>query len=1164
MKPINLKIKGLNSFIEQQEINFETLTDRGLFGIFGPTGSGKSTILDGITLALYGEVARKSTNYMNTNCDSLNVSYEFQISEKEIKRYRVDREFRRDKKTESIRSKSAKIIEIVGDSEIILEDSVKNVTKKCEEIIGLKSEDFTRTVVLPQGNFSEFLKLEGKERRDMLERLFNLQKYGDHLSIKLGMKIKEEREHANFIEGELKGYEDCSEEILAEKKRELAEIAENHLVATSACEIAQENYTKGKELWELQKEFHSEMEADHNLRSRELEIKSNHRKVELGERALKVKPYIDNYEDTQNKINNLSIAYEELSKSLATIKSSKEQQQELYNIAKNKKDKELSLLQIREQQVIEAIEEGKSLRLVSRESSKLAELTRSIAAEVEEKSTKVNQEEMSIATINKEIGASEVSVEQLKIPEEYKKKLTEAIVAFNRFESIKQQKYNLDQELTELAIFIEQRKIERQEKLMELQAKGNQLIQYEKNFKHLMELCPGDQNQLVEKQEQLSSKREKWEKQNHYRTAMQKSSQNIQELELILAEKIPQTVTLKQEIEAAAEVTRKMEQQNMAAALRTELTELDICPVCGSTKHQLENLQPCHTSELEKLHVMMRENKQVLEELSNKVVAVQANITMEQSYVKEYSEKIKELGYVSDEKEIKQLQTEFDNLKKSIEEFYKSKTELEQNTKQLQEEKSNLDIEYSKINTTITGKEEQILKEQNKSVLLAEGLSKVEAEVATFKTVLGVEDFEEKSNEVLQKDKRREVLEQKIRNQRAVLSNAQTSREEYSKELSILKEELTKKQTTLAETKQRIKEITAMINKKAGPIEELEKRKAELSNTIKNIITEYEVAERNKELIEGKYKEINEKIISLQSNWRSLSERLESDKTALANALLEEQMTDVEGVKAKVLSKAQMEKMKSEIEAYGKAVARTQGAIENLKFKINNRSLTEEQWIAVQANHNEKAVALKEIAEQEIRQIQNVYLLNEKLIAKKELLKKKKRSDDQLDLLGDLEKLFKGKKFVEFVATNQLKYVSMEACKKLKEITGGNYGLEVDENGKFLIRDYKNGGAKRDASTLSGGETFLASLSLALALSAQIQLKGTAPLELFFLDEGFGTLDDNLLETVMDSLEKIHNDKLSVGIISHLEVIKERMPVKLMVTPAKSGLGGSRVKIERN
>ena len=54
MKPIRLEVKGLNSFIDKQVVEFDKLTERGLFGIFGPTGSGKSTILDGITLALYG------------------------------------------------------------------------------------------------------------------------------------------------------------------------------------------------------------------------------------------------------------------------------------------------------------------------------------------------------------------------------------------------------------------------------------------------------------------------------------------------------------------------------------------------------------------------------------------------------------------------------------------------------------------------------------------------------------------------------------------------------------------------------------------------------------------------------------------------------------------------------------------------------------------------------------------------------------------------------------------------------------------------------------------------------------------------------------------------------------------------------------------------------
>ena len=68
-------------------------------------------------------------------------------------------------------------------------------------------------------------------------------------------------------------------------------------------------------------------------------------------------------------------------------------------------------------------------------------------------------------------------------------------------------------------------------------------------------------------------------------------------------------------------------------------------------------------------------------------------------------------------------------------------------------------------------------------------------------------------------------------------------------------------------------------------------------------------------------------------------------------------------------------------------------------------------------------------------------------------------------------------------------------------------------------------------------------------------------MEFFFLDEGFGTLDNNLLDVVMNSLEKLQDEKLAVGIISHVEELKNRVPVKLMVEPAQPGLRGTKVEI---
>jgi exonuclease SbcC len=141
---------------------------------------------------------------------------------------------------------------------------------------------------------------------------------------------------------------------------------------------------------------------------------------------------------------------------------------------------------------------------------------------------------------------------------------------------------------------------------------------------------------------------------------------------------------------------------------------------------------------------------------------------------------------------------------------------------------------------------------------------------------------------------------------------------------------------------------------------------------------------------------------------------------------------------------------------------------------------------------------------------------------------------------------------------SQLNYVAKEASKRLNEITKGKFDLLLDkDDGSFQIKDNSSGGHIRSTDTLSGGELFLTSLSLALALSSHIQLKNSAPLEFFFLDEGFGTLDENILEVALLSLEKLHSEDLCVGIISHVKEIQERLPLKLIVSPAILGDGST-------
>ena len=148
------------------------------------------------------------------------------------------------------------------------------------------------------------------------------------------------------------------------------------------------------------------------------------------------------------------------------------------------------------------------------------------------------------------------------------------------------------------------------------------------------------------------------------------------------------------------------------------------------------------------------------------------------------------------------------------------------------------------------------------------------------------------------------------------------------------------------------------------------------------------------------------------------------------------------------------------------------------------------------------------------------------------------------------------------MAESRLRYIAAEASVILSSISNGSYELEINDKAEFIIRDNKNGGVPRPCDTLSGGETFIASLSLALALSSAIQLNGTAPLELFFLDEGFGNLDDELLDVVMTSLERLRSTRRSIGIITHVEAIQARVPVKLVVTPSDLSQGGSTIRME--
>lgn len=219
MIPLQLSLEGIYSYQKRQTIDFTTLTDAGLFGIFGAVASGKSTILEAISFALYGESDRmgsvnRAYNMMNLKSDRMYIEFDFLNFEN--KKYRVVREYRRNSKNFEIVLLSGTIFYEWKDDDWIPLDHTN-----AEVIIGLSAENFKRTIIIPQGKFKEFIELGGKDRTVMMKEIFNLHQF--ELSNNVKALYGANEGELNKLVGQLLGYENISEETITEKSKLYAE-----------------------------------------------------------------------------------------------------------------------------------------------------------------------------------------------------------------------------------------------------------------------------------------------------------------------------------------------------------------------------------------------------------------------------------------------------------------------------------------------------------------------------------------------------------------------------------------------------------------------------------------------------------------------------------------------------------------------------------------------------------------------------------------------------------------------------------------------------------------------------------------------------------------------------------------------------------------------------
>ncbi|MCA1292990.1 AAA family ATPase [Paenibacillus sp. alder61] len=1145
MKPISLKLSGLQSYREMQEIDFTALCDTGLFGIFGPTGSGKSTLLDAITLAMYGKVGRASggtQGIMNHSEDALFVAFTFELmSAKGAERYRVERRFKRQGEL-SVSNTISRFIEITPEGERVLADKLAEVTRQVEEKIGLKMDDFTRAVVLPQGKFAEFLSLKGVDRRQMLQRLFHLEKYGDLLAQKLSKQVKETEQRLKQLAAEQQGLGDASEEALQGAQAALQSAAELAEARRRELGEAQHRAAELAKVRELSRERAERAALLAALRERDAAVREQETRLARAQAAETLRPVLTAWKAARRQAEERGAAAARAAEAAAAGQAAAARAAAEAEAAAGALSRDEPALLLRLDQLEQA-------RLLQRECDALAAELRELAA-------------------SREQGASRrrAAAEELHKEEQLLAKA-------------KQRQQELEAQLKEC----------------EVKPAERQNIQSAVLLKQHLERCLQEAERAMREE---SRQREKAEQAEQTLARMLTRERDALELGRKLAETAAECLgrlqTLEAEGAALEAQARRMEtsmrlllkqreEEAWSRRLAERLRDGEPCPVCGSLHHpgavdeaasgepnsgeeQLNELSAVLSGMRDWRHALSRDADQcrtqlelldAAESLSPMAGAVRREAAAAAEALKEPEEPIS-----VDASDVASVLAQVH--------------ELRQRQAQLRPVLDDLQREVRDVK----GQQREI----------QAGLAAARAEAAAA----------------------RELLEQMALKSAGARAELESKRSDWAREFGgMTPEEAERLRLDLDEKDRRSEDVKQRLAVSIPFIEEKTARIAELGRDLNErdkLLLQWEVQEQGKASL---YQEKHERLISwigeapLEAAVAEAGQKLEGLRTAVersrrsqaeseavhrdtaqADALARQALTAAveqekeweerwrselssspfqaeEEVREAFLEPAQTEGLAERIRVHREQEREHEIGLKELDAKLGGRIVTEAEWEACSQAleqsraQDEAALQAKARAERDLEDLERRHL------RWKELEDKRLQLEHRFGLLGKLQSSLRGNAFVEYVAEEQLMSVSRAASGRLRSLTKQRYALETDSGGGFVICDDANGGVKRPVSTLSGGETFLTSLALALALSAQIQLRGQYPLQFFFLDEGFGTLDPELLDTVITSLEHLHHDHLAVGIITHVTELRARLARKLVVIPAESGGAGSKIMLEQ-
>ena len=1242
MKILAVRIKNLASLEGIFEIDFNTepLKSAGIFAITGPTGAGKSTILDAICLALYGKTPRmlsakdvsertledisgekiKANDVKTILRDGFAEGYaevDFTALDNEPYRSRWTVSRAHGKADGKLKKEDFQLTNLKSGMPIHF--SVRTRDAEIEKLVGLNYDQFTRSVMLAQGEFTAFLKASNDDKSELLEKLTGTRIYSE-ISMKIFQHLSDENTKLNALNELKSGVHICTENEIIELENELS-IANNQL-----SEIEHKILILNNELqWYVQLEELTKkiQDAEQNQNNAELEKRNSSERGNLLKKIEKVQPcetWINNIKKTEDEINKVDLGLNGIEEEMGLINI---QQVELVE-KKSAAEEKLNQKKTEKNNAEPLINSAKALDIKisgTRTNQEAAQINLDrVSSHYDSEKKLFQQKKIDIENLINEIG----ELDKWLLERESKKTIAEHnIQILHQLELASTHLKKLEDARSTKQVKSEQSAVAQAEK--ELFEKDFAAINIKLNeLKKVLSEQDGNligkdldaiQFALDEthvKERLLNNEKNCWKQFQDDKIGFDKLlNEKDSQHELIISKQANLQIA-KQDLEnkkAAKESTEKILLKARLAAgesaesLRNNLKEGEDCPVCGSIEHPYLRHNPHKNAVLS----LLENEYQITEKNYEECLLAYNSLTKE---IEASDRRIEEINQNLQSQKIKveasealwQKCTLYIQLNQL--DFAEIANYFELHLQKLTEQRGILTLEISELkkHNTIVKELNADIEIQNKALnsiinsikdkerdltVYSEAISNAEIDIKNFENALNAtkqelnsffgngewysnwiadadkfsssvkkfaEDWNEKSD--LQKDKKQQ------------LKNEENLSELQSKQLANIESELKLKLEDLTKTNLDLWILTEERNGIFGGapiesfIEEMLSKLQELEQNFEHIKTE------ETGLLNLLSKKKSEKE-AFEKNLKFLKDHLVTQNQKLNNWI--EQYAAQNG---ETLSRIEIEHL---LEYSSEWIEQEREFLKNLDqhlisattvLKERQQSLLEHQAKGIPVHSFEDLLSAIEQQKEEkktneFKKQQADYVLRQQAENRSKLHKLLQDIQKQEKITDNWNKLYNvigskdGKKFRNIAQEYTLDVLLSYANEHLKTLSKRYKIRRIKDTLGLQVVDMDMGNDIRAIYSLSGGESFIISLALALGLSSLSS--STVKVESLFIDEGFGSLDLITLNTVMDSLERLYNLGRKVGVISHVQEMTDRINAQIKVN--KLSGGKSRIEI---